>query len=393
MLPSTTELSILGQMIQTFGVMSIALLFHLLFKVLPRSYFVWWVRAWLALSVALVALQLAFRFPLLHWLEFIYFLGEYLFAIFLWLGFASFPTGKFPAWKQLRWLLPVAILWSGVLLVYPGDFSNRFKLHAFIFCLSLLPAWITLLRLTLPIRYPWVKSFALITLGLLILLFGANGISLFSVDTLGERLASHYNAYQSVFDLVVEVMLAFSLLTIAAVNMKATLERANLVLQTERDNMALLAHQDSLTGCFNRHALSELKTRLRQRRGIVVMVDIDNLKPINDHHGHHVGDQAICHVARIIKEAMRAHDYLFRYGGDEFVLVCFDLPVAEAEKRLAAIQQQLLQSPSTDSLPCPVSVSWGISIFSSEKNFDAGIEKADQQMYQRKVIAHQQKTS
>ena len=387
MLPDLTSLSILGQLIQTFGVISTALLFNLLFRVLPRAYFRWWVRAWLALSLALVALQIAFRWPELAWLTYGYFFGEYLFAIFLWLGFVNFPRGKYPYWSRLRWLLPKAILWSAVLQVYGNDFSAQFRVHAITFSFSLIPAWIALLNMKLPIRYPWVKLLALFSLSLLILTFFANGLLLFSAEFLGETLANNYSAYQSIFDLIIEVMLAFSLLTIAAVNMKATLERANQLLQTERDNMALLAHQDSLTTCFNRHALSELKKRLRQRHGVVMMIDIDNLKPINDMHGHNVGDQAICCIARTLKESMRAHDYLFRYGGDEFVLVCFDLPPAEAEKRMQSIREQLNVLSEQDKLT--YSVSWGIATFTSEHNFDSAILTADKAMYDRKAETHQ----
>lgn len=387
MLPDLTSLSILGQLIQTFGVISTALLFNLLFRVLPRPYFRWWVRAWLALALALTALQIAFRYPDWPWLTYGYFLGKYLFAIFLWLGFVSFPTGKYPHWSRLRWLLPLAILWSGVVQLYDDDFSVQFRLHAITFSLSLVPAWIALLNMTLPIRYPWVKLLTLISLSLLVLVFFANGLDLFSPEFLGEVLANNYSAYQSIFDLIIEVMLAFSLLTIAAVNMKATLERSNQLLQTERDNMALLAHQDSLTACFNRHALTELKKRLRQRHGVVVMIDIDNLKPINDLYGHNVGDQAIYRIARTLKESMRAHDYLFRYGGDEFVLVCFDLPPAEAEKRMQLISEQLRTLSELDKLT--YSVSWGIATFTDEHSFDSAILTADKAMYYRKAETHQ----
>ncbi|RYZ80302.1 MAG: GGDEF domain-containing protein, partial [Moraxellaceae bacterium] len=363
----------LGEMIQTLGVLSIALLFLMLYRVLLRGYFLRWAQAWLALLIALFSLHLVFSFDSLRFLEPIYFAGEYIFAVLLWLGFVTFPEQKFSARRYIYWLLPVIAIWSLILSFSAGSFSVRFAFHSLSFTFALIPAWIALCRLHLPSRHAWVKLAAVTSLALLMLNFMIGASNIFNGEWARGMVHDSYFAYQSIFDLMFEVLLAFSLLVIAAVNMKGELERANEILQGERDSMSMLANRDALTNCLNRHALDELQARLRGRAGVVAMIDINNLKPINDTYGHHVGDEAICRIAQTIKAHMRSQDYFFRYGGDEFVIVSFDLQEADAQQRLQNIQRSLSALPVTDLVPCPLSVSWGIQQFNDKQSFSLAI--------------------
>lgn len=369
--------------------MAITLLFLMLYRVLLRSYFLRWGQAWLAMLIALVSLHLVFSFPWLRFLEPLYFAGEYVFAALLWLGFASFPERDFPIRRFIPWLASAIVAWSLFLTLFDPHFSNRFTLHALVFTVSLIPAWVALSRLALPATYGWVKKIALVALSLLMFNFLLCASPVFSSAWAVGQIADCYFAYQSIFDLMIEMFLAFSLLIIAAVNMKGELESANHVLKDERDKLSMLAHQDALTGCFNRHALSELHARLRDRSGLVVMIDINDLKPINDHCGHHVGDQAICRVAQILKARMRAQDYLFRYGGDEFVIVSFDMHKEEAEQRLQSVQETLKQLPYLEGLSHSVSIAWGMQVFTDEQSFERAVNTADDLMYQHKLAFHQ----
>lgn len=385
---TVTFLSILGEMIQTLGVLSIALLFLMLYRVLLRAYFLRWAQAWLAMLLALLSLHLVFSFKSLWFLEPLYFAGEYIFAMLLWLGFATFPGQRFSAHPYVYWLLPIIMCWSVVLSFSAGSFGNRFTFHAYTFVLTLVPAWIALCRLHMPSRHSWVKLAAVMSLSLLVLNFLLGASSIFTGSWAKGVIHDSYFAYQSIFDLMFEVLLAFSLLVIAAVNMKGELERANENLQDERDSMSMLANRDALTDCLNRHALDELQARLRDRSGVVAMVDINDLKPINDTYGHHVGDEAICRIAQTIKAHMRSQDYFFRYGGDEFVIVSLDMQEADAEQRLKSIQRNLAALPATDLVPCALSISWGIQQFNDEHSFSDAIHLADSLMYQQKLVFH-----
>lgn len=389
MQPTTTLLSILGEAIQTLGVLAITLLFLMLYRVLRRAYFLRWGQAWLAMLCALVSLYLVFAFPWLGFLEPFYFAGEYVFALLLWLGFANFPQREIRLGIFFPLLLLAIVGWSIFLTYFNPHFSNRFSFHAFAFSASMIPAWVSLYKLELPQSHSWVKKVALTALSLLMFNFVLCGSSLFSSSYVSETVHTCYFAYQSIFDLIFEVLLAFSLLIIAAVNMKGELERANQILKGERDNMSMLANCDALTGCLNRHAFDELQARLGDRSGLVAMVDINNLKPINDKYGHHIGDEVICRVAQTIKAHMRSQDYFFRYGGDEFVIVSFEMQESDAEQRLQDIQRSLAALQVTDLTPCKLSISWGVQQFSDERTFSQAVHVADSLMYQQKLAFHQ----
>lgn len=88
-----------------------------------------------------------------------------------------------------------------------------------------------------------------------------------------------------------------------------------------------LATTDALTGLYNRHYLYELFPKLyseAQRQGktlTVILADMDKFKDINDHHGHQAGDQALVHFSRILKDCSRISDFVFRTGGEEFLIL------------------------------------------------------------------------
>jgi diguanylate cyclase (GGDEF)-like protein len=93
------------------------------------------------------------------------------------------------------------------------------------------------------------------------------------------------------------------------------------------DELDRLAHTDSLTGLYNRRFLvQELDRHVEMFKRYhhpfsLLMLDLDNLKPLNDTHGHAVGDAAIRHFSLLLKMNVRDVDIPCRYGGDEFVVL------------------------------------------------------------------------
>lgn len=109
------------------------------------------------------------------------------------------------------------------------------------------------------------------------------------------------------------------------------------------------AERDALTGLRNRRHLERDMTdsvmpALRAGRAVsIAYVDIDGLKAINDTVGHEAGDGVIRRAARTLSSAVRADDRVYRVGGDEFVVVAFDLDVADSDRLL----DRLKSAPST----------------------------------------------
>ncbi|TAK12574.1 MAG: GGDEF domain-containing protein, partial [Anaerolineae bacterium] len=112
-----------------------------------------------------------------------------------------------------------------------------------------------------------------------------------------------------------------------------------------------LARTDSLTGLMNRRAVeefsfSQIQRALRENTPLsVVMLDMDDLKEINDTHGHQAGDKALKHFASLLNHSKRGYDCAGRWAGDEFVLVLPGTRLADAERMSERLQEMMRQQP------------------------------------------------
>jgi diguanylate cyclase (GGDEF)-like protein len=152
------------------------------------------------------------------------------------------------------------------------------------------------------------------------------------------------------------------------------------------------ATRDGLTGLANRslfldrlrHGLAAAK-RARRRLG-VVMLDMDGLKPINDHFGHRAGDLALREIAARVAAETRQSDTVARLGGDEFAVVltvvqdrtCAEMVMQRMTERCAALF-------TFDGQPLPLGASAGVAVYPEDgETPDTLLEKADQAMYMAK---------
>jgi diguanylate cyclase (GGDEF)-like protein len=120
-----------------------------------------------------------------------------------------------------------------------------------------------------------------------------------------------------------------------------------LVLEAERGQAALRnqMERDWLTGALNRGGLERVaRGAAEHSRVSVMMLDVDRFKALNDSQGHAAGDAALRTLAEIAREALGNQDHLVRWGGDEFVCLLPDTPIAQAEAIAARIAAQFAQS-------------------------------------------------
>jgi len=152
-----------------------------------------------------------------------------------------------------------------------------------------------------------------------------------------------------------------------------------------------LAFHDPLTGLPNRALLGdrmEAAMRRAQRYGsqvLVAMLDLDDFKPINDRHGHAVGDAVLCEVARRLQRTLRATDTVARLGGDEFVLL-----VEDADEAMAKVGDRLLAAfhrPfEAEGLSLRLSPSIGVVVAGpGDDCADRLLRRADEAMYRAKA--------
>jgi len=121
-------------------------------------------------------------------------------------------------------------------------------------------------------------------------------------------------------------------------------------VQKLEGEMALLSdrlHEDQLTHLLNRRGLarafeSEIARADRHGRPMCLAVlDVDDFKSLNDRLGHQAGDLALVHLARIVRRSIRPTDVISRYGGEEFVILLPETPIADAVNVMARVQREL----------------------------------------------------
>jgi len=137
---------------------------------------------------------------------------------------------------------------------------------------------------------------------------------------------------------------------------------------------------DPLTGLKNRRVLRKVVENIKGKEGVVVFLDIDKFKSINDNFGHSIGDKCLVEVAKELKKTFRSDDELFRYGGDEFLIIIPDLSVEQVKKRLDDLRMIM----KNKRFGVKISFSYGLSKFDKNKSFDTILNEADKRMYKAK---------
>lgn len=155
--------------------------------------------------------------------------------------------------------------------------------------------------------------------------------------------------------------------------------------------LAAASNQDALTGLPNRRAAQQTLTHwLEQDTPFALcLIDLDGLKQVNDVQGHNQGDQYILTVSGLLQHACRKdEDALFRFGGDEFILLFHNMTRDSARQRLESISEALAQTEGN----MPMAFSYGIALRQPNDTLDTIIQRADSQMYDMKH-AHKSRQS
>lgn len=148
---------------------------------------------------------------------------------------------------------------------------------------------------------------------------------------------------------------------------------------------------DALTGLFNRAALDRdlnrevAKARRSGKSLCVAMIDADRFKNVNDTHGHSFGDVVLSKLAERFMECLRPSDLLYRYGGEEFMVLLPDTSKEQAQTVLERLRLRACTTPISKGESSVIqSVSAGISELAAEESPLAAIANADQALYRAK---------
>ena len=167
-------------------------------------------------------------------------------------------------------------------------------------------------------------------------------------------------------------------------------------LRTALHKVELDAATDALTGHWNRRALDDvLKQQLERRASSgrpfsILMIDIDFFKNINDEFGHMVGDDVLRAFARELREFLRADDFCARFGGEEFVVVLPDTPLASAMDIGERIRKGIARAPLLTKPRVQATVSIGVATMDEEKSINELFAAADAAVYLAKNAGRNQ---
>jgi diguanylate cyclase (GGDEF)-like protein len=383
---------VLGLLVQASGAALIGLFCFASYRSSGHRALVYSTAAWMLLALALAVLLSGMFMPRIAPLaDSAYLLAEYGFLFFLVLGLRRLSQPALPL-ARYAWLLAPATM---IALTLPWatnyEFQKMFAIQSgflaagFILALANVPN-----ALQMPVGMAGLRA---VRGSLLVLIFlFVHYVPIFWLVASGRmELPLAYLKITSVAHLVAEFVLGFG-------GALAVLELTNRNLQTRNRDLRMagrrlrqLSETDPLTGALNRRALTAiLRERAAEQRvceGSVALLDVDDMKLVNDHGGHDVGDAVLCALADTASSLLRDGDLMVRWGGDEFVVVAHGLSSEEMTMRLQTLSSRLRAMKSLAGAPAEwLGVSFGVAGFNSTAQIESAIKQADAAMYAQKLL-------
>ncbi|SHO54357.1 sensor domain-containing diguanylate cyclase [Vibrio quintilis] len=154
---------------------------------------------------------------------------------------------------------------------------------------------------------------------------------------------------------------------------------------TDKKNLERYSEKDTLTGLYNRSKINRILDTEQQRTQrysipfCLLIIDIDHFKAINDNYGHLVGDEVLREVSNLFKFNIRQTDYVGRWGGEEFIVIC---PQTEIEEGIIVAEKlcQLVAKFNFSKVE-QLTISIGVSAYEPNAKLSQALDSADQNLY------------
>jgi len=244
----------------------------------------------------------------------------------------------------------------------------------------------------------------------LILMFGMFGLTIAQIAWLGAYALATFGGAMALmsgrdparypwraelvhFAILAVVVVGVGVLTVRLHRMRDRLRRQKVELEAALAHIHRLATHDELTGLVNRRHMQELLEAERLRSGrtheawCVALLDLDHFKAINDRHGHAVGDEVLRALAGHAHSLVRRTDVLGRWGGEEFVLMLPETPLAMAAVSVDRLREHFHAAPLVlHGVELRVSFSAGLTEHRAGEPVAQTLERADKLCYQAKTL-------
>lgn len=169
---------------------------------------------------------------------------------------------------------------------------------------------------------------------------------------------------------------------------KATAEALNDALREANERLVRVATTDTLTGLWNRRRFDETVDQEMARANrhgqplSMIMFDLDRFKRLNDSYGHLFGDQVLVTLGHIARQHTRTSDSLFRWGGEEFMLLLPCTELIEAQAAAEKLRLAIANAPMAEGLM--ITASFGVATYHLDESIDHWIGRADAALYEAK---------
>ncbi len=371
-------------LIQTAATLLLFLLFLLLYQKIRRKAFFDWIISW---GFLLSGLALLFVVPSLEEARpFIFLLHIFLLAhvVFLFRGTRRFrdetaATGPL----ELLWIIPiVAIAWWTS--IEADQLSGRAAPMALLLAAGYLAVAISFATMSGSPAGRALLSLSFLLWGVERAIRGTAYIRFKTPDQLPELL--QFSNFAAMF---LEMMIAVGVIILLFEGSQERLATEMRQLQDSDQQLKEMGVRDPLTGLYNRHHFNdairrELANVRRYRHSLsVLIVDVDRFKEINDLKGHAVGDDVLRFVANFLTTCLRETDLVFRWGGDEFLVLLPRTDEAAAAQKAEELASRLPSIPGTEPVSPTLSVGW--AGYRENAEFPQTLAEADARMYEMKL--------
>ncbi|HMC75922.1 MAG TPA: GGDEF domain-containing protein [Vicinamibacterales bacterium] len=189
----------------------------------------------------------------------------------------------------------------------------------------------------------------------------------------GIFLAAH-----SSLDVGAEWVIALGCVLILYRTIQTDLTKANMDLLSAKETLQDLVDHDALTGLSNRRALPAVLRSIYDTGGTLIFFDLNDFKEINDSLGHQVGDECLKAFAAALQGSFRPSDHVFRFAGDEFVVIAPSAQAAQVTERLDKVRERLKAERVRGH---QIGFSAGSSYLAPHGDAEAAMKAADEAMY------------
>jgi len=213
--------------------------------------------------------------------------------------------------------------------------------------------------------------------GLVSFIFSISLFFLVGISNQSELLSNVQISSYNIFLCILGIMYITSLILSSSI----------AKLHKTQKSLSDLSNHDPLTGLFNRLFFDTELKRLDKSRQFpisIIMVDVDNLKKVNDTFGHNTGDQILIKIANLLTSVFRQEDIISRIGGDEFVVLLPNTSMAVVKLIIERMYNRI-NTHNIEHQELPINISLGVSTASQGESLYGHLKISDDLMYKEKA--------